>query len=72
MAYFLDHPILNSAYEYPGCHWQFDADRQPTNNVVGRVAVKVINHLGDEVMKGFEWSEEGYETRGALGKPAGE
>lgn len=28
---FFEHPILNSPYEYPGRHWELDADGQPTN-----------------------------------------
>ena len=28
---FFEHPILNSPYDYPGRHWELDADGQPTN-----------------------------------------
>jgi type III restriction enzyme len=28
---FFEQPILNSPYEYPGRHWELDADGQPTN-----------------------------------------
>jgi len=31
---FFDQPILNSPYDYPGRHWELDADGQPTNNIV--------------------------------------
>ena len=66
---FFDHPILNSPYEHPRRHWELDADGQPTQRIIvtdydtsrpfdkpedGRIAVKVINHLGDEVMKVFK------------------
>jgi hypothetical protein len=27
-------PILNSPYEYPGRHWELDAERQPTNRII--------------------------------------
>jgi type III restriction enzyme len=30
---FFDHPILNSPYEYPGCHWELDESGQPTQDV---------------------------------------
>lgn len=33
---FFERPILNSPYEYPGRHWELDADRQPTNHVLAR------------------------------------
>ncbi len=42
---FFDHPILNSPYARPLKYWELDAEGQPTQ--------KVINHLGDEVMKVF-------------------
>lgn len=38
---FFERPILNSPHKYPD---------KPK---FGRIAVKVINHLGDEVMKVF-------------------
>ena len=69
---FFDRPILNSPYEYPRSHWELDESGQPTQRVIeslhsdtsrpfdkpssGRIAVKVINHLGDEVMKVFRVS----------------
>jgi type III restriction enzyme len=31
---FFERPILNSPYEYPGRHWELDAERQPTNRVI--------------------------------------
>jgi type III restriction enzyme len=31
---FFERPILNSPYEYPGRHWELDADGQPTNRIV--------------------------------------
>ena len=31
---FFDQPILNSPYEYPSRHWELDADRQPTNQIL--------------------------------------
>ena len=31
---FFDHPILNSPYEYPACHWELDEDGQPTHQIV--------------------------------------
>ena len=59
---FFEQPILNSPYEYPSRHWELDEDDQPTQQIVDSrrsvrfitpIAVKVINHLGDEVMKVF-------------------
>ena len=31
---FFEAPILNSPYEYPAQHWELDASRQPTNQVI--------------------------------------
>lgn len=31
---FFERPILNSPYEYPGRHWELDADGQPTNTII--------------------------------------
>ncbi len=31
---FFDHPILNSPYERPECHWELDADGQPTQKTL--------------------------------------
>jgi type III restriction enzyme len=31
---FFEQPILNSPYDYPGRHWELDADGQPTNNII--------------------------------------
>lgn len=31
---FFEKPILNSPYEYPGRHWQLDANGQPTSQIV--------------------------------------
>lgn len=31
---FFEKPILNSPYDYPGRHWELDADGQPTNRVI--------------------------------------
>lgn len=31
---FFEHPILNSPYDYPGRHWELDADGQPTNAII--------------------------------------
>ena len=31
---FFDQPILNSPYKYPSRHWELDADRQPTNQIL--------------------------------------
>ena len=31
---FFTRPILNSPYEYPGQHWQLDADGQPTGQLI--------------------------------------
>ena len=33
-AQFFDHPIINSPYDYPGRHWELDADGQPTNEII--------------------------------------
>ena len=33
---FFEHPILNSPYEYPSRHWELDAERQPTNNILSQ------------------------------------
>jgi type III restriction enzyme len=30
---FFERPILNSPYDYPGRHWELDADGQPTNKI---------------------------------------
>ncbi len=51
---FFAKPILNSPYECPGRH--SDTSRPFDKPKSGRVAVKVINHLGDEVMKVFKVS----------------
>ena len=32
---FFERPILNSPYEYPGWHWELDADGQPTSRIIG-------------------------------------
>lgn len=31
---FFDQPILNSPYEYPGRHWELDANGQPTQRII--------------------------------------
>src|SRR5205809_5173520 len=31
---FFERPILNSPYEYPGRHWELDADGQPTGQII--------------------------------------
>ena len=31
---FFERPILNSPYDYPGRHWELDADGQPTNQII--------------------------------------
>jgi type III restriction enzyme len=31
---FYDHPILNSPYSCPTCHWELDKDGQPTQKVI--------------------------------------
>ena len=31
---FFNHPIINSPYEYPGRHWELDAEGQPTNRLL--------------------------------------
>lgn len=31
---FFERPILNSPYEYPGRHWELDADGQPTDRII--------------------------------------
>jgi len=31
---FFEAPILNSPYEYPGKHWELDANGQPTDRVI--------------------------------------
>jgi type III restriction enzyme len=33
---FFERPILNSPYDYPGRHWELDADGQPTNLVIDK------------------------------------
>jgi type III restriction enzyme len=33
---FFERPILNSPYEYPGRHWELDADGQPTGRIIER------------------------------------
>jgi hypothetical protein len=54
-----ERPIVNSPYEYPHRHWELDESGQPTGHLIEHrrraefIAVKVINHLGDEVVKVF-------------------
>lgn len=58
---FLDHPILNTTCACARRHWKLDPKVWATPNSdtsraldkprSGRTAVKLINHLGDEVMK---------------------
>jgi len=31
---FFERPILNSPYEYPGRHWELDAEGQPTGQII--------------------------------------
>jgi type III restriction enzyme len=31
---FFEHPILNSPYDYPGRHWELDAEGQPTLRIL--------------------------------------
>src|SRR6266404_2865497 len=31
---FFEQPVLNSPYEYPNRHWELDADRQPTQQII--------------------------------------
>ncbi|MBX7060003.1 MAG: DEAD/DEAH box helicase family protein [Leptospirales bacterium] len=31
---FFEAPVLNSAYEYPGRHWELDSDGQPTGKII--------------------------------------
>jgi len=31
---FFEQPILNSPYEYPGRHWELDANGQPTQQII--------------------------------------
>lgn len=52
---FFENPILNFPYEEPDRHHALDDKRQPLNlsPVSGRIAVKVINHLDNEVIKVF-------------------
>jgi type III restriction enzyme len=33
---FFERPILNSPYDYPGRHWELDADGQPTDRILDR------------------------------------
>lgn len=33
---FFDRPILNSPYEYPSRHWEFDENDQPTSRILNR------------------------------------
>jgi hypothetical protein len=47
--HFFERPILNDPYLQPARHSSRPFDRPSS----GRIAVKVINHLGDEVMKVF-------------------
>jgi hypothetical protein len=32
--HFFDRPIINSPYNYPGRHWELDADGQPTSRII--------------------------------------
>lgn len=34
MVQFFEQPILNSPYAYPARHWEFDAEKQPTNRIL--------------------------------------
>jgi type III restriction enzyme len=31
---FFEHPVLNSPYAQPACHWELDASGQPTQRVI--------------------------------------
>ncbi len=31
---FFDHPVINSPYKYPGCHWELDETGQPTQKII--------------------------------------
>ena len=43
---FFDHPILNSPYEYPKCHWELDQEGQPTQKIVeARRSAKFITPI---------------------------
>lgn len=33
-ANFFERPILNSIHADPACHWELDADDQPTNRII--------------------------------------
>ena len=33
---FFEQPILNSPYDYPACHWELDAQGQPTERIIDK------------------------------------
>ena len=48
----IDAPILNSPFVEPSRQWGLD-ERPCARPRSGRIAVKVINHYGDEAMRVF-------------------
>jgi len=65
MARRIDSPIPNSPFDAPARHFRFDDEeawstlyrtvsRPFPKPTTGKIAVKVINHYGDEVMKVYE------------------
>ncbi len=60
----IENPVVNSPFRQPDRHFRFDEEawsslystvsRPFTKPGTGRIAVKVINHYGDEVMKVYE------------------
>ncbi|MFZ3047955.1 MAG: hypothetical protein WA151_18735, partial [Desulfatirhabdiaceae bacterium] len=43
---FFDHPVINSPYKYPGCHWELDETGQPTQKKIpSRRAAEFISPI---------------------------
>jgi len=43
---FFDHPVINSPYKYPGCHWELDETGQPTKKKIpSRRAAEFISPI---------------------------
>lgn len=43
---FFDHPVINSPYKYPSCHWELDNTGQPTQKIIqSRRAAEFISPI---------------------------
>ena len=57
----VERPILCSPYEEPNAHWVYDTETGEAIQQPGRrVAVKVIDPRGNEVMRVHNLGEQGY------------